>query len=361
MKILTILFMGTLSLMVACGEIKSKLEGGSNASTPMKTNFSSGHIDRKDLTDKLERLHRFYIEELKRDGVNRPEIGLYKNGKPDFEGIAAWILDVYLNEFLTGVDCELAWEKTKAAIQNAAGDEWKRANPGKTPERPPSLTIIKKFDRHDVEAKLEDLHRFYITELKRDGVFKREIGLYKDGKPDFEGIGTWIMEIYLNRLLEGKAPAIAWQYVVYGIQMTGEWKDLHPGVLPTIPTGEKAPLPEVVGEKMIKEVGQNLHLLQTSCQDKGGNNNYLYEVIRRLRATGDKRWGLNWKRGIVNDLSPDAISYYRGPGLPSEGADDVYIIDILGGHCGDSPQPAWTDVTRYGPGKWTLEKCPNCN
>lgn len=98
-------------------------------------------------------------------------------------------------------------------------------------------------------------------------------------------------------------------------------------------------------------------LLAASCVADGGNNDFLFEAVRRLRAM-DPRWGLNWKRGNVGDLSQDVVDYHWGDGEP-EGSTDVFIIDMIGGHCGDSPSAAWTDVTeatRLGGtiGRWTL-------
>ena len=97
--------------------------------------------------------------------------------------------------------------------------------------------------------------------------------------------------------------------------------------------------------------------LLASCVDTGGNNEFLFEVVRRLRMI-DPRWGMNWKRGMVGDLSQDVVDYHWGDGEAEEST-DVFIIDIIVGHCGDTPQAAWIDVTldtlEGGTvGMWTL-------
>ena len=67
------------------------------------------------------------------------------------------------------------------------------------------------------------------------------------------------------------------------------------------------------------------------------------QVVDTLR-TYDTRWGYNGKRGNANDPSKDVITYHYGPG-PDANSTDVYIIDIIGGHCGSTPSPTWIDVT----------------
>ena len=67
------------------------------------------------------------------------------------------------------------------------------------------------------------------------------------------------------------------------------------------------------------------------------------QVVDTLR-TYDTRWGYNGKRGNAGDPSKDVITYHYGAG-PDEGSTDVYIIDIIGGHCGATPSPIWNDVT----------------
>ena len=67
-------------------------------------------------------------------------------------------------------------------------------------------------------------------------------------------------------------------------------------------------------------------------------------VVDTLRANYDTRWGYNCKRGNCGDPSLDVIAYHYSGGN-DEGNTDVYIIDIIGGHCGSSPVPVWNDVT----------------
>ena len=53
--------------------------------------------------------------------------------------------------------------------------------------------------------------------------------------------------------------------------------------------------------------------LANSCLEHGGNNRWLFRVVRALRER-DKRWGLNWKRANVGDMSQDVITYNWGHG-----------------------------------------------
>jgi hypothetical protein len=84
--------------------------------------------------------------------------------------------------------------------------------------------------------------------------------------------------------------------------------------------------------------------LQNSCQSHGGSWQFMDQVVDTLR-TYDSRFGYNGKRGNPNDPSHDAIAYNYGSG-PDQNSTDVYIIDIVGGHCGPSPSPSWGDVTQ---------------
>lgn len=72
---------------------------------------------------------------------------------------------------------------------------------------------------------------------------------------------------------------------------------------------------------------------------------FMDRTVDALRAR-DGRYGYNAKRGNMNDPSLDVVSFYRGadPG-GFQGSTDVYIIDIIGGHCGSAPSVIWNDVT----------------
>ena len=98
--------------------------------------------------------------------------------------------------------------------------------------------------------------------------------------------------------------------------------------------------------------------LQNSC----ATNTFMFEVVAELRRrTGSNRWGLNWKRGNVGDLSQDIVNYYAGPeGSVMRNSSDVRIYDIIGGHCGGRPSPFWVDqtgATRAAGtiGRWTSD------
>lgn len=127
------------------------------------------------------------------------------------------------------------------------------------------------------------------------------------------------------------------------------------GVVPRDVPPARAPLPDASG--VVNALArERADLLARSCVDMGGDNEFLFELVRRLRRT-DRRWGLNWKRGRVGDMSQDVVNYFWGPaGAAMEGSPDTYVIDVIGGHCGPTPSPAWIDVTGVGGALalWTL-------
>lgn len=70
-------------------------------------------------------LHEYYRSD---EGLTRPE-GLWLDGRPDFDGIGAWLFDVYLVERLGGASDEQARQKIVEAIR--ASEEWRAKHPGR--------------------------------------------------------------------------------------------------------------------------------------------------------------------------------------------------------------------------------------
>ena len=119
--------------------------------------------------------------------------------------------------------------------------------------------------------------------------------------------------------------------------------------------GERLPLPNM--EHVVHEIASRYpDALRASCQEHGGSWEFMDRLVDELRKH-DTRWGYNWKRGNVGDPSLDIVDYHWGRG-GDENSTDVYIVDVILGHCGDNPSPAWidqTDATRHGGtiGRWT--------
>jgi hypothetical protein len=95
--------------------------------------------------------------------------------------------------------------------------------------------------------------------------------------------------------------------------------------------------------------------LRNSCAEAGGTNTWLFRLVERLRRE-DTRWGLNWKRARVGDMSQDVVTYNYGP-ESDEGTLYVHVVDVIGGHCGPNPGGAWINQTvLWSTGaKWTLQ------
>ena len=123
-----------------------------------------------------------------------------------------------------------------------------------------------------------------------------------------------------------------------------------PGDPNTVPDGS-LPLP-ASGATVAAVFVANPGFVATSCQNvPGGTWDLLDAIVDALRG-GDTRWGYNGKRGNINDPSQDALAYDFGAAPGGEGATSVYIVDVIAGHCGTNPQPAFNDVTVFAPGAW---------
>jgi len=69
------------------------------------------------------------------------------------------------------------------------------------------------------------LHQYYQSE---EGL-RRPAGLWFNDQPDFEGIGAWLLDVYLSARIEGASEEEARQRVIDQIQQTEEWRQGHPG------------------------------------------------------------------------------------------------------------------------------------
>ena len=124
---------------------------------------------------------------------------------------------------------------------------------------------------------------------------------------------------------------------------------------PNPPAGQRLPLPNM--SSIVEEVAaQYPGALRNSCQESGGTWEFMDRLVDRLRQI-DTRWGYNCKRGNCGDPSMDVIDYNWGSER-DEGTTQVYIIDVIGGHCGSNPTPVWNDVTAVTAangtiGRWT--------
>ena len=129
--------------------------------------------------------------------------------------------------------------------------------------------------------------------------------------------------------------------------------------------GTRLPEPSYLRAEVEALANSRGDLLRASCVEHGGNNRFLFELTRRLRAR-DNRWGNNIKRGNEG-LSQDIMAY-NNSALPDEGATtgptsstlNVYLYDVIGGHCGSNPGPNWQEVHSATinagvRGVWTLQ------
>ena len=79
--------------------------------------------------------------------------------------------------------------------------------------------------RADIMQAAQWLHEYYAS----DEGLRRPDGLWRSDQkqPDFEAVGAWIMDVYLNARVEGKTDAEAKQMIKDAIQGSDEWKRVH--------------------------------------------------------------------------------------------------------------------------------------
>ena len=129
---------------------------------------------------------------------------------------------------------------------------------------------------------------------------------------------------------------------------------------PDPPAGQRLPLPDV--RAFIQQTANaRPDLIAQSCPTglKYVNDPWLDYMVDQLR-TLDTRWGYNGKptrtaadnggRPVV--AAGDEVAYHFGAG-PDQGSPDVYLIDLLEGHCGTTPRLTYREFTGEEPGFWT--------
>jgi hypothetical protein len=123
---------------------------------------------------------------------------------------------------------------------------------------------------------------------------------------------------------------------------------------PDPPPGQNLPLPNMA--HIVFEMADRYSAeLQNSCQEAqwGGDPvqgwRWMDLLVDRLREE-DLRWGYAGMAGNPSTPESDKIAYHRGAGA-SEMSTDVYIVDVVGGHCGPNPYAAWQVVSHLG-GYW---------
>lgn len=82
-----------------------------------------------------------------------------------------------------------------------------------------------KNQRSNVLQAAQWLHEFY----KSDAGLRRADGLWRadQKQPDFEALGAWIFDVYLNARVEGKSEEEARKLIMDAIQGSDEWRRVH--------------------------------------------------------------------------------------------------------------------------------------
>jgi hypothetical protein len=82
-----------------------------------------------------------------------------------------------------------------------------------------------KGHRGDVMQAAQWLHGYYAS----DEGLRRADGLWRSDQkqPDFEAIGAWVIDVYMNARVEGKTDEEAKQLIRDAIQGSDEWKRVH--------------------------------------------------------------------------------------------------------------------------------------
>lgn len=79
--------------------------------------------------------------------------------------------------------------------------------------------------RGEVVQAAQWLHEYY----KSDDGLKRPNGLWREDlkQPDFEAVGAWLYDVYLNARVQGKSEEEARKMITDAIQSSDEWRRVH--------------------------------------------------------------------------------------------------------------------------------------
>ena len=80
------------------------------------------------------------------------------------------------------------------------------------------------FDRHNAEAEVLELQRFYEAP---EGLQRPHPGLSLEGAPDFTAIMAWFIDVYVRARLAGKSQEEAREEYRRQIRESKEWKSKH--------------------------------------------------------------------------------------------------------------------------------------
>jgi hypothetical protein len=129
---------------------------------------------------------------------------------------------------------------------------------------------------------------------------------------------------------------------------------------PPPPPSNPPPLPDVRAQ-IQQWTNERPDLFARQCEAgvKYVNSPWQDFIVDRLRQS-DPRWGYNGKPtrtaadngGLPVVAAGDELAYFFGTGN-AQGSTDVYLVDILLGHCGPSPALTWRVFTGEEPGFWT--------
>jgi hypothetical protein len=103
---------------------------------------------------------------------------------------------------------------------------------------------------------------------------------------------------------------------------------------------------------------QNPFDVRNSCRAEGGNMLFMFKALSRLRQI-DTRWSLNMKRG--NQGESEDILAFNPTDRPDNGESQIYLFDVIGGHCG--PNPIVSGLADVTLGTWNagLANTPGCS